>query len=42
VAGVIPTERLDLLSLSPDLLRLMKQGELAQIERHLEARVPEG
>jgi RimJ/RimL family protein N-acetyltransferase len=42
VTGVIATERLHLVSLSPTLMRCIEQGEREQIERHLDARVPDG
>jgi ribosomal-protein-alanine N-acetyltransferase len=40
VAAVIPTVRLDLVPLPPELLRLVDRGQMAEVERELEAQVP--
>jgi RimJ/RimL family protein N-acetyltransferase len=42
VAAVIATERLDLVTLPPGLLRLIERGEIAELEGELAARVPDG
>jgi RimJ/RimL family protein N-acetyltransferase len=42
VTAVIATERMDLVPLPPDLLRLIERGQTAELEDRLGARVPAG
>jgi ribosomal-protein-alanine N-acetyltransferase len=42
VTATIATERLDLVPLGPDLLRLIERGQIAELESALETRVPDG
>jgi RimJ/RimL family protein N-acetyltransferase len=42
MAAVIATERLDLVPLRPDVLRLIDSGRMAEVEHELGARVPAG
>jgi RimJ/RimL family protein N-acetyltransferase len=42
VAAVVATERLDLVTLPAGLLRLIEDGQIAELERSLGARVPDG
>jgi ribosomal-protein-alanine N-acetyltransferase len=42
VTAVIATERMDLVPLPADLLRLIERGQLAELEGRLGARVPSG
>jgi hypothetical protein len=42
VAAVISTERLELVPLPPDLLRLIDSGDIAAVARELGAVIPNG
>jgi hypothetical protein len=42
VAAVLATERMELVTLPPGLLRLIESGQIVELERELGARVPGG